>query len=79
MQAINVTPIHSADFVELRGVFNSLERPYGLIDILKFNSTYQKIYYRLGNEEKRQSEEMVDALIAGVETRELAAKIFGVV
>lgn len=79
MLAKNITPIRSADFVNLYTLFHSLKRPYQLDDILKFNKTYQPIYRCLGPEEKRRAEEFVDAMVAGVERRELAAKIFGVV
>ena len=79
MLAKNITPIHSPEFVDLFTVFHSLERPYGLGDILRFNRTYQPIYGRLGHEEKRRAEEFVDSLIAGVEHRDLVSRIFGVV
>ena len=79
MLANNITPIFSPEFVNLYSLFHTLERPYGLVDILQFNQSYQPIYLLLGREEKRRAEEMVDALVAGVERRELAAKIFGVV
>lgn len=74
-----VHPFYSAEFIELQEVFRSLEKPYGLADILLFNRTYQRIYGRLGREEKRRAEEFVDALIEGVERRKLVSKIFGVV
>lgn len=74
-----VYPLHSAEFLELQEVFRSLEKPYGLGDILLFNRTYRRIYGRLGKEEKRRAEEFVDALVAGVERQQLASRIFGVV
>lgn len=79
MLAQKVIPIFSPEFTQLCRVFHSLERPYRLDAILRFNRTYQPIYGRLGPEERRRAEELVDALIAGVESRELQAKIFGVV
>ncbi len=79
MLARKITPIHSPEFVELYTLFHGLERPYTLADILLFNRTYQPIYGKLGPEEKRRAEELVDAMVAGVERRELASRIFGVV
>ena len=79
MLAKNITPIHSPEFVGLHTLFHSLERPYNLGDIIKFNRTYQPIYGRLGPEEKRRAEEFVDHLVAGVENRDLVSKIFGMV
>ena len=75
----NIVPIHSPEFVGLSTLFHNLERPYKLGDILKFNRTYQPIYGLLGKEEKRRAEEFVDNLVAGVESRDLVSKIFGVV
>jgi len=79
MLAKNIIPIHSPEFVGLSTLFHSLERPYTLGDIIKFNRTYQPIYELLGKEEKRRAEEFVDNLVAGVESRELVSRIFGVV
>ncbi len=79
MRTADIRTIHSPEFLDLQILFNGLERPYGLNDILRFNRTYQKIYGRLGREEKRRSEEFVDALIEGVERKELKSRIFGVV
>ncbi len=74
-----ISTIFSPEFLDLQILFHDLQRPYGLNDIIRFNRTYQKIYARLGREEKRRAEEFVDALIEGVEKRELKARIFGVV
>ena len=79
MRAKKITPIHSPGFVELFTLFHSFQRPYTLTDILQFNRTYQPIYRQLGPEEKRRCEELVDAMVDGVENRELASRIFGVV
>ena len=79
MLAKNIIPINSPEFVGLSTLFHNLERPYNLGDILKFNRTYQPIYELLGKEEKRRAEEFVDNLVAGAESRDLVAKIFGVV
>lgn len=79
MRAAKIIPILSPEFVDLQRLFHELERPYGLQDILRFNRAYQPIYRRLPAEEKRRAEEFIDALIEGVERRELKARIFGVV
>ena len=79
MLAKNIIPIHSRDYLELYTFFHSLKQPYGLTDILQFNRIYQPMYARLGPEERRRAEEIVDALVAGVESKSLAARIFGVV
>ncbi len=79
MIATKITPIHSAEFLDLQRLFHSLERPYGLLAILRFNRAYEAVYWRLGTEERRRAEEFVDKLIEGVERSELKARIFGVV
>lgn len=79
MQTARIIPIFSPEFQGLQALFHDLERPYGLLDILRFNQAYRSIYRRLSAEEKRRAEEFVDALVAGVERRELAPRIFGVV
>ena len=75
----NIAPIHSSNFAELQGVFASLSRPYGLNEIRRFNQVCKRIYGDLNSIERRRAEEFVDSLIEGVERRELAPKIFGVV
>jgi hypothetical protein len=72
---------HSASkgLQDLQQVFDSLERPYGLGEIIRFNRSYQRIYFELSREDKLRAEEYVEALIRGVERRELASRIFGVV
>ncbi len=79
MRTAKIIPILSPEFMDLHRLFHELEKPYGLQDILRFNRAYQPIYRRLLPEEKRRAEEFVDALIEGVERRELKSKIFGVV
>ncbi len=79
MRTAKIIPIRSPEFTNLHRLFQSFERPYGLQDILRFNRAYQPIYRRLSPEEKRRAEEFIDALIEGVERRELKARIFGVV
>ncbi len=79
MRTAKISAIHSAEFLDLQFLFHDLKRPYGLNDILRFNRAYRKIYAHLGREEKRRAEEFVDALIEGVERKELKSRIFGVV
>jgi hypothetical protein len=79
MRKANIIPMFSPEFLELQMLFQELEPPYKLGDILRFNSAYRPIYRQLLPEEKRRAEEFVDALVAGVENRRLAPKIFGVV
>lgn len=74
-----VIPIHSSEFDELKDLFYTLEQPYGLKEIYRFNHTYERIYRNLRREEKRRAEMFVDALIEGIKTPDLACKIFGVV
>ena len=71
--------LQSPELLELQRVFDKLEKPYGLPDILLFNRTYQSVYGLLGKEEKQRAEELVDALIEGLESRKLKSRIFGVV
>jgi len=79
MQTAVATPIHSAEFAELQTVFRGLSAPYTGDDIARFNLAYKYIYGRLSPAERRRAEEFVDTLIAGVERKELAQSIFGVV
>lgn len=79
MRSAMVTPIHSPQFLELQTTFGTFKPPYGKGDIVRFNLLYQRIYNQLNREEKRRAEEFVDALIANVESQELASRIFGVV
>ena len=79
MRNAKVIPIFSPEFLDLQMLFQELKPPYKLGDILRFNNAYRPIYRRLSPEEKRRAEEFVDALVAGVENRRLAPRIFGVV
>jgi len=74
-----LTSIHSPAFSELHNTFHRLKRPYGLMEITRFNQTYERVYQMLRREEKRHAEALVDTLIDGLETPRLADKIFGVV
>lgn len=79
MVAENVTPLYSENLNRLRGLFQRIDRPYGLEDIRAFNSMYREIYPSLSREEKLRAELLVDTLIEGLERKEWASKIFGVV
>ena len=79
MLAKNIVPLHSESFDQLRSLFMSFEPPYDLKDIRDFNDLYRGIYPVLSGEERRRAEDFVDAMIAGVERREWASRIFGVV
>jgi hypothetical protein len=79
MQATNISPLYSEDFDRLRRYFRSISPPYSLSNIRDFNLIYRKIYPVLSREEKRRAEDFVDALIGGLEKKEFASKIFGVV
>jgi hypothetical protein len=79
MRATNITCLYSADFDELRRFFQGIKPPYSLVNIREFNSIYRSIYPVLSREERRRAEDFVDALIEGLEKKEFASKIFGVV
>jgi hypothetical protein len=72
-------PIHSSGYIELHDIFYTLEQPYDLHDIHRFNQAYERVYRQLQREEKRRAEIFVDTLIDGIEAPHLASKIFGVV
>lgn len=78
MQTAADTPIHSADFKKLQGLFDSLQKPYGHGDIVRFNLAYQRLYPQLSRDEKCRAEELVDALMADPQQQDLAAKICAV-
>lgn len=79
MHQAGTLAIHSPEFIELHDFFHRLEQPYGLKEIFHFNQTYERVYRKLQREEKRRAEMLVDALIEGLETPNLASRIFGVV
>lgn len=74
-----VSTLYSERFDELRSYFVSIAPPYTLTHIRHFNGIYRRIYPLLTRDEKRRAEDFVDALIDGVERKEWACKIFGVV
>lgn len=77
--AASVSVLYSDTFDELRRYFMGIEPPYSLQHVREFNRIYGRIYPILSKDEKRRAEDFVDALIAGVERREWAEKIYGVV
>ncbi|QFY43342.1 hypothetical protein F6R98_12555 [Candidatus Methylospira mobilis] len=72
-------PPQSSDFIEIQNLFHTLEQPYDLKEITRFNQTYERSYWKLRKEEKQRAEALVDKLIAGLKTPNLASRIFGVV
>lgn len=80
MTIASITKGYSTHYQEIDHWFHGIQAPYRLKDILAFNAIYRRAYSRLNREEKRRvEEEIVDALIDGVEAPKLKAKIFGVV
>jgi hypothetical protein len=79
MQVTNISSLYSERFDELRRFFYSIRPPYTLAHISEFNAIYRNLYPVLSREEKHRAEEFVDSFIAGLERKEWAPKIFGVV
>jgi hypothetical protein len=77
--ATNISTLYSERFDELRSFFQGIRPPYTLQHIREFNALYRNIYPALSREEKRRAEDFVDSLIDGLEKKEWAPKIFGVV
>jgi hypothetical protein len=74
-----ILPSQSSYFIEIQNLFHTLEQPYDLKEITRFNQTYERSYWKLHEEEKQRAEALVDQLIAGLKTPNLASRIFGVV
>lgn len=79
MQAVTVSPLYSEAFDQLSHYFYRIHAPYTLQHIREFNAIYREIYPKLSGEEKRRAEEFVDHLIDGLQRKEWASHIFGVV
>ncbi len=79
MNTATVTPIRSSDYRELKGLFHTLQKPYGLGEIARFNICYTRVHRDLSRQEKRRAEDFVDALLADLANEDLATRIFGVV
>lgn len=63
----------------LENFFTTIEKPYGLSEIFRFNAIYRELYPDLSQPERLKAEQYVDQLIEGVEEPTYAAKIYGVV
>jgi hypothetical protein len=79
MNIARVSQLYSDEFQAINQWFHSTHPPYCFHDIHTFNTLYKHAYPALSREEKRRVEEFVDKLIEGVESPNLAPKIFGVV
>ena len=79
MSAQPISTLYSERFDELRSYFQSIQPPYTLQHIREFNAIYRRLYPVLTREEKRRAEDYVDALIEGLENKDWASRIFGVV
>jgi len=79
MQASQVHPLHSDDYLALCHFFEKNRPPYTLWHIGEFNAIYRRVYPRLGRVEKRKAEEFVDHMIDHVEQPKWVSKIYGVV
>lgn len=75
----NVKPIHSDGYEELMEFCRNLSAPYTEHDVRAFNAIYRCTYRSLTREERRRAERLVDLMIDGLESRELAPLIYGVV
>lgn len=68
----NVRPIPSAGYEELMQFCRHLSAPHTEHDVRAFNAIYRCIYQGLSQEERRRAERLVDLMIDGLESRELA-------
>ncbi len=73
------SPLCSTVIQELNDLFNSLQKPYALGEIVRFNPAYQRLYPQMSRTEKLCAEKLVDALLMDLEDKKLASKIYGVV
>jgi hypothetical protein len=64
---------------DLNSLFNSLQKPYGKGEIVRFNLTYQRLYPKLDRAERHHAERLVDALLVDLENEDLAKQVYGVV
>ena len=72
-------PVPFEAFQELETYFRSVEPPYTLRNIRKFNAIYGRIYPTLTRGEKLQAESFVDEMIEKVEHKQWITRIYGVV
>ena len=75
----HVSPLHSDEYEELMIFCRNIAAPYTEHDVRAFNALYRCIYPRLSRAEKRLAERLVDMMIDGLQSRELAPLIYGVV
>lgn len=71
--------LHSDEYEALMTFWRHLAAPYTEHDVRAFNALYRDIYPRLSRAEKRLAERLVDRMIDGLQSRELAPLIYGVV
>lgn len=76
---LKVRPIHSDGYEEIMQFCRNLTAPYTEHDIRAFNAIYRCIYPQLSREERRRAERLVDLMIDGLASRNLASLIYGVV
>ncbi len=79
MKTESASPLCPTCIQELNDLFNSLQKPYALGEIVRFNLAYQRLYPQMSRSEKRCAEKLVDALLVNLEDKNLASKIYGVV
>lgn len=70
---------NSEELNELLDVFYNLRKPYGVMEINRFNRVYASVYRNLPLQEKRRAENLVDTILKNLNTPDLANNIFGVV
>jgi hypothetical protein len=68
-----------SSFEQLVALFNSLQKPYGKGEIVRFNLAYQRLYPNLCRLDRMSAERLVDALLVNLENDDLAQQIYGVV
>ncbi|MFN5746356.1 MAG: hypothetical protein ACK443_09765 [Methylococcaceae bacterium] len=69
----------SKGYQELLIFCRAIQPPYTEYDIRAFNAIYRNTYPSLSPDERRRAETLVDLMIDGVQRRELAPLIYGVV
>lgn len=70
---------HSDGYQELMEFCRNINAPYTEHDVRAFNAIYRYTYPTLSREEKRRAECIVDLMIEGLQQRNLASLIYGVV
>jgi hypothetical protein len=75
----SVTHLYSPEFEKLASVFSHIHPPYKQEDVRAFSTLYSRLYRELTVDEKKYAERMVDLIIEGLERREDAILLYGVV